>query len=81
MPGGDTSTAAFAIGHAAMEVILIVVVLGIAWGIPIVLVVHSELRNRHLHDAGLCKKCGYNLTGNVTGVCSECGTAVDRKAT
>lgn len=24
---------------------------------------------------GFCK-CGYNLTGNVTGVCSECGTPV-----
>lgn len=25
---------------------------------------------------GCCVKCGYNLTGNVTGVCSECGEAV-----
>lgn len=24
--------------------------------------------------AGHCLKCGYNLTGNVTGVCPECGT-------
>jgi len=23
---------------------------------------------------GLCPKCGYDLTGNVTGVCPECGT-------
>ena len=22
---------------------------------------------------GHCQQCGYNLTGNVTGVCSECG--------
>jgi drug/metabolite transporter (DMT)-like permease len=22
---------------------------------------------------GHCQKCGYNLTGNVTGVCPECG--------
>ena len=22
-----------------------------------------------------CRKCGYNLTGNVSGVCSECGKA------
>ena len=22
---------------------------------------------------GHCRKCGYDLTGNVTGVCSECG--------
>ena len=23
-----------------------------------------------------CKQCGYNLTGNVSGVCPECGTEV-----
>jgi hypothetical protein len=23
-----------------------------------------------------CQQCGYDLTGNVTGVCPECGTAV-----
>lgn len=25
---------------------------------------------------GFCAQCGYNLTGNTTGRCSECGTAV-----
>lgn len=25
---------------------------------------------------GHCWKCGYNLTGNVSGVCSECGATV-----
>jgi len=25
---------------------------------------------------GHCKKCGYNLTGNTSGVCSECGLKV-----
>lgn len=28
-----------------------------------------------------CKRCGYNLTGNVSGVCPECGTAVEGGAT
>ena len=23
---------------------------------------------------GCCQKCGYNLTGNVSGTCPECGT-------
>ncbi len=26
---------------------------------------------------GHCKKCSYNLTGNVSGICPECGTAVE----
>ena len=25
-------------------------------------------------SAGLCVRCGYDLTGNVSGVCPECGT-------
>ena len=29
-------------------------------------------RNRSF-PPGHCQKCGYNLTGNVSGVCSECG--------
>jgi len=28
------------------------------------------------YPPGHCRKCGYDLTGNVTGVCSECGRAV-----
>jgi hypothetical protein len=26
------------------------------------------------YAAGLCGHCGYDLTGNISGVCSECGT-------
>jgi len=25
---------------------------------------------------GHCVHCGYNLTGNTSGICSECGTAI-----
>jgi hypothetical protein len=28
-------------------------------------------------DDGLCQECGYNLTGNVSGICPECGTKVN----
>ena len=28
------------------------------------------------YPAGHCQECGYNLTGNVSGVCPECGTEV-----
>jgi hypothetical protein len=33
-------------------------------------------RARHAPWNGLCKKCGYNLTGNVSGVCPECGNPI-----
>lgn len=28
---------------------------------------------------GHCRKCGYNLTGNVSGVCPECGTPIPKE--
>lgn len=30
--------------------------------------------------AHLCRTCGYNLTGNVSGVCPECGTAIENES-
>jgi hypothetical protein len=29
--------------------------------------------DRQRFPAGHCRKCGYNLTGNVSGRCPECG--------
>ena len=29
----------------------------------------------HIINPALCSQCGYNLTGNVSGVCPECGRA------
>ena len=29
---------------------------------------------RRIRLRGHCKSCGYNLTGNISGVCPECGT-------
>jgi len=34
------------------------------------------LRFRRPFNLGVCQKCGYNLRGNVTGICPECGTEV-----
>jgi hypothetical protein len=33
-----------------------------------------ELKNPQV---GFCKKCHYNLTGNTTGICPECGTPIN----
>ena len=34
-------------------------------------------RDRCRIPSGHCQKCGYDLTGNVSGVCPECGEKVD----
>jgi len=36
----------------------------------------SRMRRRRSPEDGACGNCGYNLTGNVSGVCPECGTAI-----
>lgn len=33
-----------------------------------------RLDRRRLTRPGNCQSCGYNLTGNVSGICPECGT-------
>ena len=36
------------------------------------------LLRRRRKKRGLCLKCGYNLDGNESGVCPECGTEVEK---
>lgn len=40
------------------------------------IVLVRTLRVRRNRIEGHCRKCGYNLTGNVSGRCSECGAAI-----
>ena len=37
-------------------------------------------RDRRRIPPGHCQRCGYNLTGNVSGKCSECGEPCKRDA-
>jgi hypothetical protein len=37
--------------------------------------VAAVIRRRCRRQSGCCTHCGYNLTGNTSGVCPECGTA------
>jgi hypothetical protein len=41
---------------------------------PALALFRGPLRRWRCRRKGLCLTCGYNLMGNVTGVCSECGT-------
>jgi len=41
-------------------------------------VVHAAMyRSKTSQLPGHCRRCGYNLTGNVSGRCPECGTEID----
>jgi hypothetical protein len=43
-----------------------------AIGVAVLTLLARRLRRRA--EAGHCPACGYDLTGNVSGVCPECGT-------
>lgn len=45
-----------------------IVAAGIAW------------QRKPAHPAGHCHQCGYDLTGNVSGICPECGTPIPTPA-
>lgn len=44
---------------------------------PTVAFIRGPVRRWRRGRKGSCFKCGYNLTGNVTGVCPECGAEIE----
>ena len=54
-------------GNSCGEIPLYVFFLATA--IPTIILWRRDRR----HPPGYCQKCGYDLTGNVSGVCPECG--------
>ncbi|UCC32457.1 MAG: hypothetical protein JSU86_09280 [Phycisphaerales bacterium] len=45
---------------------------------PTVMLFRGPIRRRWRRRRGLCLNCGYNLTGNVSGICPECGTRIEK---
>jgi len=58
-----------------MSVVLIVAVMAVAWLSAWYFLERWFARDRMRRAKGLCRNCGYDLTGNVSGVCPECGEA------
>lgn len=56
--------------HMGLPIVLFGMMSGHAVGWPMLL----RWRRRR---QGLCLKCGYDLTGNITGRCSECGETLE----
>ncbi len=50
---------------------LLLLVLG---SYPLFTAIAGRMRIRHRKRRNLCVDCAYNLTGNTSGVCPECGT-------
>lgn len=74
-PGGPAARIPFTYGETRLTIPL--------WGpfilaaaYPTIFLVKNVYRRRHRRKKGLCLKCGYDLTGNVSGICSECGEKI-----
>jgi len=52
----------------------------VALWLPLVIVASATLLmfwiDRRRIPPGHCRRCGYDLTGNTSGICSECGTMI-----
>ena len=46
---------------------------------PTVALIRGPLRHWRWQRKGSCLSCGYNLTGNTSGVCPECGTGLESR--
>ena len=44
--------------------------------VPVAFWAIRAVRRRRRSRRHLCRSCGYDLTGNVSGVCPECGISV-----
>ena len=47
---------------------------------PTIALIRGPVRWWRRHRNGWCVECGYNLTGNVSGICPECGTPITETA-
>ena len=43
---------------------------------PLLVAILMRRHWKRKKPSGICKKCDYNLTGNVSGFCPECGTKI-----
>ncbi len=71
-PSYDDSTSPAAGPHLRQRTRRLILPLWIPLLLTVVPTVILWRRDRR-HTPGHCRKCAYDLTGNVTGVCSECG--------
>jgi len=69
----------YALNSPVMEIALTVACVAIsvlAWGYIAGRVTGVIMARRKRIVTGCCSVCGYNLTGNTSGVCPECGTKI-----
>lgn len=74
----------YSLANAVLGGMLQGIALGLLLGVPagLVAVAAQRITIRLMGDrvkSGHCYSCGYDLTGNVSGRCPECGSAVAKR--
>lgn len=64
------------IRDVAIIVWVVLTLVAVTTAIPLI---RKRDRDR-LAQSGRCIRCGYNLAGNASGVCPECGTPVQKNS-
>ena len=68
-------------GYQRLEVIVQIGPFALLFGIyPTIAFICGPLRRIRRRKRGLCPWCGYDLTGNTSGVCPECAAKIDEEA-
>lgn len=82
LSGPRAITAAVTHGETELFRVPLLVLSALLATYPAIALVRGPLRRcyrrRYRRRHGLCIRCGYNLTGNVSGVCTECGTEIEQ---
>jgi len=61
-----------AVGWDAWAEVLHSLLKSIAVGVPLIIFAYHQARRLEAESVS-CRHCGYNLTGNTSGRCPECG--------
>lgn len=80
-PCTDAPTGAYSTlrDHLAYSCLLGVIALGVGIACRLMAGGVHRWQVRRKSDVPLCDRCGYNLTGNASGICPECGTPIVRE--
>lgn len=71
--------AVFAVWNSGIEPLIIAVALFVVSPLQYLRpYIPSEMLRNYIHEPSLCGRCEYNLTGNVSGICPECGWRIPK---
>lgn len=74
-PSGLRSFKVFSINYGTL--ICLALLLPAIWGFR---ARRRQIWRKHWKRTGRCVSCGYDLTGNTSGQCPECGGSIDQKS-